>query len=63
MRGAQLWALYSGALLGLVVESADEKFTALSESEQSAWNAVSSSIPVAAPAESVKVPLELPKPL
>lgn len=61
MRGAQLWALYSGALLGLVVESADEKFAALSESEQSAWNSVSSNIPVAAPAESVKVPLEVPK--
>ncbi len=63
MRAAQLWAVYSGAFIGSVVESADEKFAALAESEQNAWLAVEAAIPVTKPAEAPKVSLELPKPL
>lgn len=65
MRAALLWAAYTGAILGVVVESADEKFSALAESEQSAWGAalVAQSVPAVTPAVPLPEKLELPKPL
>jgi hypothetical protein len=42
------WKAYVEALLGLVVEDAQDKFDALSESEKAAWGAVAA-VKVVAP--------------
>lgn len=38
--GVDAWVLYVAALLGVIVENPQEKFDALNESEQAAWEAV-----------------------